>query len=638
MFETRGGGANSRVEAETSAALAEAIDLTEATETARGENTCAALKVLAAGRFWESWIERDVRLGSGDITDCGNNAIAELAVHWGCSRTVAQGHAELGMDLRLRLPRVRAAFEAGDLDFARVRVIARDTAGLRPETVASLETEIVAAARQLTPGPLAGEIFRLICEYSPQEAAEQREFERRGRRVVRRSRGSSSVIEVTVSPEEGAQFMQLVAEMASTVCRHDLRGAQQRMADAVMAIMHGEPHLACLCEREDCTASGRASLPGRRAPLTQITVDVATLVGLLSQPAYLHGHGFIDPELARRLAADGTWQVLLAEALDIAEKQGLVTDVGDVAEAVTADVGADAAAVDGAATDAAATTDAPSTAGVADLETQPVARGTASVGGQALVAEAACASSNDPPAGSDPEAPPALRSRYRVRSFLARGGRRRAGYVPDYGPRPPGKPCSAASVRSARSGARAGKRTRGEPPMRPVPLSLGTVADAILAAVRADPTLALGQYPNGHGGLPAPPDGALTYRPDAATVAMVRARDGHCRFPGCARPADACQVDHIVEFRIWDPAAGGWTIVSNLECLCAFHHQLKTLRLWNVVALRGHALLWTSSLGTSEVTLPAGAQGSDSLAVPGPRIVGSRGHHRSANPEEPPSF
>lgn len=174
--------------------------------------------------------------------------------------------------------------------------------------------------------------------------------------------------------------------------------------------------------------------------------------------------------------------------------------------------------------------------------------------------------------------------------------------------------------------------------MRPVPLSLGTVAEAILAAVRVDPTLALGQYPNGHGGLPAPPDGALTYRPDAATVAMVRARDGHCRFPGCARPADACQVDHIVEFRIWDPAAGGWTIVSNLECLCAFHHQLKTLRLWNVVALRGHALLWTSSLGTSEVTLPAGAQGSDSPAVPGPRIIGSRGHHRSANPEESPPF
>lgn len=279
--------------------LVDAIDLTEATETARGENTCAALKVLAAGRFWESWIERDVRLGSGDITDCGNNAIAELAVRWGCSRTVAQGHAELGMDLRLRLPRVRAAFEAGDLDCARVRVIARDTSGLRPETVAALEAEIVAAARRLTPGPLAGEIFRLICEYSPEEAAEQREFEQRGRRVVRRSRGSSSVIEVTVSPEEGAQFMQLVAEMAATVCPHDLRGAQQRMADAVMAIMHGEPHLVCQCERENCTASRRASLPGRRAPLTQITVDVATLVGLLSRPAYLHGHGFIGPQALR---------------------------------------------------------------------------------------------------------------------------------------------------------------------------------------------------------------------------------------------------------------------------------------------------------------------------------------------------
>lgn len=587
-------------------------------------------------------------------------------MRWGCSRTVAQGHAELGMDLRLRLPRVRAAFEAGDLDCARVRVIARDTAGLRPETVAALEPEIVAAARRLTPGPLAGEIFRLICEYSPQEAAEQREFERRGRRVVRRSRGSSSVIEVTVSPEEGAQFMQLVAEMAATVCPHDLRGAQERMADAVMAIMHGESHLVCRCEREDCTASGRGSLPGRRTPLTQITVDVATLVGLLSQPAYLHGHGFIDPELARRLAADGTWQVLLAEALDLAEKLGLVTDVAE------ADLGTDAdAEVDGKdSTDcngcAAETAAGVGTSGAAtEFDSRATARDHVTSGAAPVAetvpaavraaddtsvrdtcdAEAARAGDSGIGVGTDAKeadraeaAPPALRSRYRVRSFLARGGRRRAGYVPDYGPRPLGQPCSSATVRSARPGGRAGQRTRVEPPMRPVPLSLGTIAEAILVAVRADPTLSLGQYRNGHGGLPAPPDGALTYRPDAATVAMVRARDGHCRFPGCARPAEACQVDHIVEFRLWNPAAGGWTVVSNLQCLCAFHHQLKTLRLWHVVALRGHALLWTSSLGTREVTLPAGAQGSDSLAAPRPRITGRRGHHRSTMPEEPPPF
>ncbi|MGW0040403.1 hypothetical protein [Rhodococcus sp. NPDC003348] len=70
--------------------------------------------------------------------------------------------------------------------------------------------------------------------------------------------------------------------------------------------------------------------------------------------------------------------------------------------------------------------------------------------------------------------------------------------------------------------------------------------------------------------------------------------------------------------------------MSNLQCLCAFHHQLKTLGLWRVVALgdsrtTGHALLWTSTLGTTTVTLPGGATGTPDPTGPRPRITGRRG-------------
>jgi hypothetical protein len=106
MFET-GGGVRSGVEAEVASLLADVAALDEVVGSCRAENRFAARKVLAAGRFWESWIERDVRLGSGDIVDCGNGAIAELAVRMGCSKTVAESHASLGMDLRLRLPLAR---------------------------------------------------------------------------------------------------------------------------------------------------------------------------------------------------------------------------------------------------------------------------------------------------------------------------------------------------------------------------------------------------------------------------------------------------------------------------------------------------------------------------------------------------
>ncbi len=109
MFENGGGVSEVRsgVEAEAASLLADVAALDEVGRSCRAENRFAARKVLAAGRFWESWIERDVRLGSGDIVDCGNGAVAELAVRMGCSKTVAESHASLGMDLRLRLPLAR---------------------------------------------------------------------------------------------------------------------------------------------------------------------------------------------------------------------------------------------------------------------------------------------------------------------------------------------------------------------------------------------------------------------------------------------------------------------------------------------------------------------------------------------------
>ncbi|TQF73630.1 DUF222 domain-containing protein [Rhodococcus spelaei] len=617
MFDTT---IRSHAEAETASLVADVAALTGVAWSGRSENMFAARKVLAAGRLWESWIERDVRLGSGAIVDCGNGAIAELSVRLGCSKTVAESHASLGMDLRLRLPETRTLFEAGFLDLARVRVIARETTGLSPETVAAIEPEIVSAAEQLTPGPLAAEIGRLVAERSPAEAAQHRaDAVEYGRRIVKRSRGNLSTIEVSVSPEEGEAFMQLVAEFAATVCPHDKRGKQCRLVDPLMGLVHGEPYLECTCGRDDCAAAGRAGLPSRRAPLTQITMDVATLLGLLSKPAYLHGHGLLDPELARQLAADGTWQAMLTEVLDLAEQLGLVVD------------------------DEARAADAVENDQFRDTET---ARAERSTEPQAP---------NEPPA-QPPSVTSPLPPRFCLRSYLARGARRSAGYVPEFGSLPGlGSPPSTTTRPNPAAPIDETPTTAPTPTPTPTgtgtgtstvqlrPASAGTVAKAILAAIEADPTLALGAHPDGHGGLAAPPDGALTYRPDAATAALVRARDQHCRFPGCTRPAAQCQLDHIVEYRSHEPLSGGWTIVTNLECLCQFHHQLKTLGFWDVTALAGHALLWTSSTGATAVTLPAGAHhGNHTLATPAPVVTGRRGsppttrQRAPAHPDPPP--
>ena len=61
----------------------------------------------------------------------------------------------------------------------------------------------------------------------------------------------------------------------------------------------------------------------------------------------------------------------------------------------------------------------------------------------------------------------------------------------------------------------------------------------------------------------APPE--PRYTPSRQTCEFVRCRDLTCRFPGCDKPAQVCDVDHTVPYPV------GPTHPSNLKCLCRFH-------------------------------------------------------------------
>ncbi len=87
------------------------------------------------------------------------------------------------------------------------------------------------------------------------------------------------------------------------------------------------------------------------------------------------------------------------------------------------------------------------------------------------------------------------------------------------------------------------------------------------------------------------------YAPSAAIRRYVQARDRHCRFPGCGRPARACDLDHLV------PWPAGGTHVDNLICLCRTHHRMKAHTRWRVRALAGMTLEWTSPTGRKYLTV-----------------------------------
>ncbi|WP_341941794.1 DUF222 domain-containing protein [Microbacterium sp. LWH10-1.2] len=88
-----------------------------------------------------------------------------------------------------------------------------------------------------------------------------------------------------------------------------------------------------------------------------------------------------------------------------------------------------------------------------------------------------------------------------------------------------------------------------------------------------------------------------TYTPTTAMKRFLRARDQHCRFPGCRMPVHRSEIDHN-----HDHAKGGRTAVDNLAHFCRTHHALKHPDVpdphrWTAQQRPGGSITWTSPLG-----------------------------------------
>ncbi|HEV7171541.1 HNH endonuclease signature motif containing protein [Pedococcus sp.] len=105
-------------------------------------------------------------------------------------------------------------------------------------------------------------------------------------------------------------------------------------------------------------------------------------------------------------------------------------------------------------------------------------------------------------------------------------------------------------------------------------------------------------------------DRHAAYRPPPWLVDFVKARDGHCRFPGCTVSARFCDIDHVVAW----PA--GATDPANLACLCRRHHRVKQRPRWRVEMEPGAVLVWTDPCGRVRPTMPLDQLQLDSAAVP----------------------
>lgn len=92
------------------------------------------------------------------------------------------------------------------------------------------------------------------------------------------------------------------------------------------------------------------------------------------------------------------------------------------------------------------------------------------------------------------------------------------------------------------------------------------------------------------------------YRVPADLRAFLRIRDQTCRFPGCSRQAELCDIDHTLQWQHQHPTAH-----DNLSHLCPGHHTIKDETTWAVkhTADGTGTLEWTSPTGRKHTTDPA---------------------------------
>jgi Domain of unknown function (DUF222)/HNH endonuclease len=103
----------------------------------------------------------------------------------------------------------------------------------------------------------------------------------------------------------------------------------------------------------------------------------------------------------------------------------------------------------------------------------------------------------------------------------------------------------------------------------------------------------------------------------ALRVAVV-ARDLHCIFPGCERPASWCDIHHLIPW-----SEGGPTSLDNLVMLCRHHHTLVHEGGWRIQGTPGHLSFYR----------PDGSQlDADPLSRPLPTAL------PSTQPKRPPSI
>ena len=285
------------------------------------------LDYLAALDRQESWIcalkQEALVAIAGEVADetggifgaVDDEEREDVATALRLSPTAAQNRIDVARVLVGHLPNTISALATGEISAAHATVIAKETAaairnGLSEDAVFRVEQTALAHAEFHTPGQVATKVKTTIAKLAPEEFEEIVDRARDSRRVSCYAEADGMATVVAILPAEDAQTVMKSIE-AFILKRNQedevdaewsMLSADMKRADALTAIAS-----------EALGAMAEDVRPHRRPITISVAVDLPTLLGLAENPGQLAGYGAIPASVARKLAADGTWQRFVSD-------------------------------------------------------------------------------------------------------------------------------------------------------------------------------------------------------------------------------------------------------------------------------------------------------------------------------------
>jgi Domain of unknown function (DUF222) len=248
-------------------------------------------------------------------------------------------HAEIGCALRLserggehrltmaqmiciELPDVQTALLHGDISYRHAVAIAEACQQLEdPANRTWIAAQVLPKARHQTVSELRRRLRRLVIAANPKTAAD-RHAEAVAARKVEWWAGQDGMGElrlIAAAADVKAVFNTIDAA-ARLLPKKTADGARipidARRADAMIAVIAGTSGGTNFpTATGTVTGTPVGTVVRRPAADIQVTMDLATVLGLADNPAELAGYGPIPASAARALAADGKWRRLICDPL-----------------------------------------------------------------------------------------------------------------------------------------------------------------------------------------------------------------------------------------------------------------------------------------------------------------------------------